>query len=154
MKKVLSLVLAFAMVMSLAISSAAAVEISDGPVEVVVDGTTIVIGGEQSSVMPRYTGHKLLDITQNANKDLDTTFRCLSAYGNRCDVTLENNGTSDLLVEMMDGQYAQIVSPETVEVIPIETTDGTALQLTVDIQVQAIGNPSGTYTVTAVQYQT
>ena len=154
MKKVVSLVLALAMVMSLAISSAAAVEISDGPVEVIVDGTTIVIGGEQPSVMPRYTGYTLLNVTKNANEDLDTTFRCRSAYGNKCDVTLQNNGTSDLLVEMMDGQYAQVVSPETTEVIPIETTDGSALQVTVDIQVQAFGNPSGTYTVTAVQYQT
>ena len=152
MKKFMSLVLALAMVLSLAVSSAAAVEIADGPVEISVDGTMIVIGGEASSVMPRYTGHTLLNVTKNANQALDTTFRCLSQYGNKCNVTVDNNCGSDLLVTMCDGQYGEIVPGYSTAVIPIATTDGSPLQLTIDIQVEALGNPSGTYTVTAVQY--
>lgn len=152
MKKIMSLILALTMVLSLAVSSAAAVEISEGPVEISVDGTMIRIGGEEHSLMPRYVSYELLDVTKNANQALNTTFRCLSQYGNKCMVTVENNCGSDLLVQMCDGQYAAIVPGYGNESIPIETTDGSPLQITIDIQVEALGNPSGTYRVTAYQY--
>ena len=151
MKKMMSLVLALAMMLSLAISAAAA-EIPEGPVEISVGGTTVTVGGEGSSVMPRYGGETVLNITRAANQPLDTTFRCLSQYGNKCAVTIVNNSGSDLLVQMFDGQYAELVAAYGSAEIPIATTDGSPLQVTVDIQIEALGNPSGTYTVIAVQY--
>lgn len=153
MKRFASLVLSLVMVLSLAISSAGAVDITTGPVEVNVDGQTIIVEEKTPSVMPFYTAYTVFRTTKQAKETLDTTFRCRAEYGNMCDVTLENNGSCDLIFELFDGQYAKIVSPGESDIARIESEDGSALQITVDVTVTPVSNsPSGTYSITANQY--
>lgn len=154
MKRFASLVLSLVMVLSLAISSAGAVDITTGPVEVTVDGQELIVEEKTPSVMPLYTAYTVFETTRQAKQTLDTTFRCRAEYGNTCDVILKNNGSCDLIFELFGGEYAKIVSPGLSDVAQIKPQDeDEPLQVTVDIKVTPVSNnPSGTYTVTANQY--
>ena len=90
MKRIISLALSIAMALSLGVTSAAAVDITTGPVEVIVDGVTIRVNGDTPSVMPLYIGTTIYNEVKQANSTLVSSFRCRAEYGNKCTVTLKN----------------------------------------------------------------